>query len=123
MRKAIKLLVLVFTSTFLFQVYGDFAFSGSSENSLVISNQRYEDTDAYYLMIYIEGIKSSDLKTNVRGKTLFVSAQKGGVVSNNAIAGAQLVNYAFDFEADADMNKLKRSNQKNKVVITIPKSP
>ncbi len=116
-----QILVLVVTSTFLLPASGDFAFSGSSASSLVISNQRSEDSRAYYLTIHIEGIKSTELKVLNKGKTLYVSAQKGGVVSANAIAGAQIVNYQFDFNENADMKKLSRSNKQNKVMISIPK--
>lgn len=117
----LKLIVLVLTSTFLFAAYADIAFSGSSVNSLVISNQRSEDEKAYYLTVNIEGIDSSEVKFQVKGQRLYMSAQQGGVVSGNAVAGAQLINYSYSFADNADMQKLSRANLKNKVVITIPK--
>ena len=93
----LKLIVLVLTSTFLFAAYADIAFSGSSVHSLVISNQRSEDHKAYYLTVNIEGIDSAEVKINTRGQKLYVSAQQGGVVSGNAVAGAQLINYSYSF--------------------------
>ena len=74
------MIVLVLTSTFLFEIYADIAFSGSSVNSLVISNQRSEDDKAYYLTVNIEGIDSSKVKFRVKGQRLYMSAQQGGVV-------------------------------------------
>ena len=116
-----RIIVLVLTSTFLFVTYADIAFSGSSVNSLSISTERSESDKAYYLKIYVDGIESSQIKAKVINNELQITAQNGGMVSGNAIAGGQFVNYSYRFPNDADLQHLKRVNSDKLVVFTIPK--
>ncbi|WP_299873900.1 Hsp20/alpha crystallin family protein [uncultured Cocleimonas sp.] len=116
-----KLIVLVLTSTILFVTYADIAFSGSSVNSLSISSERTESDKAYYLKIHIDGIESSQLKVKMIETELQITAQNGGMISGNAIAGGQFVNYSYRFPNDADLQHLKRVNSDKLVVFTIPK--
>ena len=116
-----KLIVLVLTSTYLFTSYADIAFSGSSVESLSISTERSESDNAYYLKIYVDGIESSQIKAKVINKELRITAQNGGMVSGNSIAGGQLVNYSYNFPNNADLQNLTRVNSNKLVIFKIPK--
>lgn len=116
-----KLTVLALASTFLFSTNADFAFSGSSSNTLSISTQKSENNKFYILEIFIDGMKPSNVKVNIRNHKMFIVAQNGGVISNNAISGGQFVNYSYPFPRNADLKNLIRIDTNKLITITISK--
>ncbi len=98
------------------------AFSGESVNSLSISSTRSENNSHYLLEIYIKGIPTSDVTFEIGYQTLFLQAKTGGMITDGAIAGAQVVNLMFHFPTNADLKSYFRENKPNKIIISVPKS-
>lgn len=98
------------------------AFSGESMNSLSISSTRSENSYQYLLEIDIEGIATSKVTFETDFQTLYLSAESGGIVSNGAIAGAQVISLVFNFPANANLKNYLRVNKPNRIIISVPKS-
>jgi len=98
------------------------AFSNESVNSLSISSVRSENHAYHVLEISIDGISASEIHFKTSLQTLYLSARKGGQSSKDIITGAQVVNLAFNFPANADLKSFDRKNLKNKIIINVPKS-
>jgi len=122
----LKILILVFASIFatgvLHTAKAGIAFSGDSVDSLSISSIRSENNYQYLIEIYIEGIETSKVTFEIDYQTLYLSAKRGGVISEEAIAGAQVISLVFNFPANANLKNYFRVNKGNKILISVPKS-
>ena len=98
------------------------AYSGSSVSSLSISSDRSETNYQYIIEIHIEGIDVSKVTFEANFQTLYLLAQKGGLITEKAIAGAQIIRLAFDFPANANLKNYFRVNKPNKIIISVPKT-
>lgn len=95
------------------------AFSNQSVNSISFSSKRTKTADAYVLTVFIEGIDTRKVQFKREQHSLVMLAQSGGSVNKHAIAGAQRVEMAFDFPANADLAHYQRQNSANKITITV----
>lgn len=121
----LKILILLLASIFATGVVSSavagIAFSGESVNSLSISSIRSENNSHYLIEINIEGIATSSVTFETDYQTLYLSAKSGGMITQGAIAGAQVVSLVFDFPANANLKNYFRVNKPNKILISIPK--
>jgi len=101
--------------------YADIAYSGSSTNSIEISTEESENSLAYTLIIHIKGVNSTNVKLFPDNYGELIMLAQSGNISGGTIAGGQSIRYSFSFGKDADINKMKRFNAKNKIIVTIPK--
>lgn len=94
----------------------------NAEDSLSISSNRTENSYHYKIEIIIKGIEVSNVTFETNYQTLYLLAHKGGLVSEVAPTGSQLIRLAFDFPANANLKGYFREDKPNKILISIPKA-
>ncbi|MGK0273463.1 MAG: hypothetical protein ACI88H_004144 [Cocleimonas sp.] len=124
LRHKISLLLFASTLSILMSTstLAAIALSAESVNSLSISSIRSENNSHYLIEIYIEGIATSKVTFETDFQTLYLKAKNGGMISDGAMAGTQVISLVFDFPADANLNNVFRADESNKIVISVPKS-
>lgn len=115
------ILVVIISSSLIQTMRTDTVTAGSHSNSISLSTKRFETDSAYILEITIKGVDSKNTNIERSGQKLTLLVKQGSIKQGAAIAGAQIVNYSFRFNKDADMKRLSRKNLKNKIIISAPK--
>ncbi len=94
--------------------------ANSSSNSIMISVERYEKYNTYFLEVKIKGISPKAVKLRAKNHRLTLIAKQENT-QQSAVAGGQFIRYTYRFKDDADMSRLSRVDHKHKITISIPK--
>lgn len=116
------LAVSILASMPIYPSIAGIAFSDETLSSLSISSNRTENSYHYLIEIYIEGVETSSVTFESDFQTLYLLAQRSGMITETAIAGSQIIRLAFNFPANANLKNYYRVNTPNRILITVPKS-
>ena len=94
--------------------------SAHSSNSIMVSSNKFENTNEYILEITIEGADPRAMTLEPHGQMLILEIRQGNIKKNTASA-SQNITYTYSFADNVNLHNVSKLTSGNKIIVTIPK--